>query len=163
MAGDRASRQDAGGVVRHLTHERLAIERRPLRPGPPPRRKAPLARRTSLLSAGSPGPQAFSRASDAQRLKVSGVACLVCGARDGVDPAHLTPRARGGCDHPDCVVPLCRFRCHRAFDDARLDLLAYLEPRHRSELAHALSHLGLIELLERLTAERWAPARREAA
>lgn len=134
------------------------MKRRPLRPGPPPRREAPLVRRTSLRSAGSPRPRPFSRASEAQRRKVSGLVCLVCGARDGVDPAHITPRARGGCDHPDCVVALCRFRCHRAFDDGRLDLLPYLEPRHRLELAHALQHLGLMELLERLTAERWAPA-----
>ena len=139
------------------------MKRRPLRPGQPLRREAPLVRRTPLHSALSPRARPLSPASEPQRLKVAGSPCLVCGARDGVDPAHITPRARGGCDHPDCVVPLCRFRCHRAFDDARLDLLAYLEPRHRSELAHALSHLGLIELLERLTAERWAPARREAA
>jgi len=104
----------------------------------------------------------LSLASEEQRRKVAGLACLVCGARDGADPAHLTPRSRGGCDHPDCVVALCRFRCHRAFDDGRLDLLPYLEP-HRLELAHALQHLGLIELLERLTAERWTPRRSKAA
>ena len=94
---------------------------------------------------------------------MAGLACLVCGARAGADPAHIAPRSRGGCDHPDCVVPLCRFRCHRAFDDGRLDLLLHLEPRHRAELAHALQHLGLIELLERLTAERWGPVVERAA
>ena len=100
--------------------------------------------------------------SEEQRRKVDGVACLVCRRSDGIDPAHLASRSRGRCDHPDCVVPLCR-RCHRAFDDGRLDLLPHLDPRHRSELAHALSHLGLIALLERLTDERWAAAGREAA
>ena len=60
-------------------------------------------------------------------------------------------------------MALCRFRCHRAFDDGHLDLLPHLEPRHRRELAHALAHLGLIELLERLTAERWGPVVERAA
>jgi len=92
---------------------------------------------------------------------VGGRSCLVCGRSD-VDPAHLVPRSRGGCDHPECVVPLCR-RCHRAFDDGRLDLLPYLEPHRRAELAHALQHLGLLALLERLTAERWATLGRAAA
>jgi len=101
-------------------------------------------------------------ASEDQRRKVDGRRCLVCGRSDAVDPAHLAPRSRGGCDHADCVVPLCR-RCHRAFDDGRLDLLPYLEPHRRAELAHALQHLGLLALLERLTSERWAPERREAA
>ena len=141
------------------------MKRRPLRPGKAPRRTAPLARPTPLrLGTGRfPPSSPLSLASEEQRRKVAGLACLVCGACDGVDPAHLTPRSRGGCDHPDCVVPLCRFRCHRAFDDGRLDLLPYVEPRHRLGLAHTLQHVGLIELLERLTAERWAPARREAA
>jgi len=66
------------------------------------------------------------------------------------------PRSLGGCEHPDCVVPLCRL-CHRAYDTGRLDLLPHLEPRWRAELAHALGHLGLIGLLERVTAERWRP------
>jgi len=54
------------------------------------------------------------------------------------------------------VAPLCR-PCHRAYDTGRLDLLPHLEPRWRAELAHALGHLGLIGLLERVTAERWRP------
>ena len=123
----------------------------------------PLKPRTQLSAASSLRPRAFALTSDPQRRKVAGSACIVCGAGDGVDPAHLTPRSRGGCDHPDCVVALCRVRCHRAFDAGRLDLLPYLEPGHRRELAHALQHVGLIELLERLTAERWAPIRSEAA
>jgi len=54
-------------------------------------------------------------------------------------------------------VALCRV-CHRAYDTDRLDLLPHLEPCWRAELAHALGHLGLIGLLERVTAERWHPA-----
>lgn len=82
--------------------------------------------------------------------------CLVCGHRP-VDPAHVVSRARGGCDHPDCVIPLCRAH-HRAFDQRRLDLLAHLEPGCRAELAHALQHLSLMGLLQRVTACRWVPS-----
>jgi hypothetical protein len=96
------------------------------------------------------------RASDAQRDKVAGLPCLVCGAERGVDPAHLAPRSLGGCDHSDCVAPLCR-SCHRAYDSKALDLLPHLEPAWRAGLAHALGHLGLIGLLEHVTAERWRP------
>jgi hypothetical protein len=68
------------------------------------------------------------------------------------------------------VIPLCR-ACHRAFDDGRLELLRHLEPRFRSELAHALWHASLAWLVARVTAGRWrlaAPERdgregREAA
>lgn len=68
----------------------------------------------------------MSGASDAQRAKVAGRACLVCG-RIVVDPAHLVSRALGGCDDPDCVVALCR-RYHRDYGSGRLDLLPYLQP-----------------------------------
>ena len=139
------------------------MKRRPLRPASPPQRRTPLARLELVRSAAGSHGGSFAAASAAQRRKVAGRPCLVCGARDGVDPAHIAPRSRGGCEHPNCVVALCRFRCHRAFDDGRLDLLPYLEPRHRRELAHALQHLGLVELLERLTAERWGPVAERAA
>jgi hypothetical protein len=66
------------------------------------------------------------------------------------------PRSLGGCDEPDCVVPLCRPH-HRAYDRGGLDLLPHLEPRHRAELAHALEHLPLIGVLRRVTGRRWAP------
>ena len=80
---------------------------------------------------------------------------MACGRRP-VDPAHVVPRSLGGCDAADCVVPLCR-RCHRRFDRGVLDLLPRLEPRHRRELAHALCHMSLLRLIERVTGERWAP------
>jgi 5-methylcytosine-specific restriction endonuclease McrA len=98
----------------------------------------------------------FSPTSEEQRAKVAGTACLVCGRRP-VDRAHLVPRSLGGCDHPDCVAPLCR-PCHRAYDRGELDLLSHLEPRFRAELAHGLLHLGLLRLLRRVTGTRWAPA-----
>jgi hypothetical protein len=109
-----------------------------LRRGRPLRRGAPLAR-------GVIGP-----ASVAQRAKVAGLRCLVCGAVTRVDPAHLVPRSLGGCDEADCVVALCRTH-HRAYDQGRLDLVAHLEPDWRAEVAHAVGHLGLLRALRRLS------------
>jgi hypothetical protein len=51
------------------------------------------------------------------------------------------------------VVPACR-RCHRAYDTGRLDLLPYLEPAWRAQLAHAVGHVGLIGALRRISATR---------
>jgi hypothetical protein len=111
------------------------------------RRSGRLRRRTPLRRS------AVSLASPAQRARVAGRACIVCGGRP-VDPAHLIPRSLGGCDEPDCVVPLDR-RCHRAYDRGQLDLLPHLEPRYRAELAHGLLHLGLLGLLGRISGTRW--------
>lgn len=113
------------------------------------RRTGPPARRTPLRRSGYQG------ASEAQRAKVRGARCLVCGTRP-VDPAHLVARVRGGCEDSDCVVALCRTH-HRAFDRGGLDLLPHLEPDCRVELAHAAGHLPLLALLLRLTGVRWAP------
>jgi hypothetical protein len=67
----------------------------------------------------------------------------VCLQTKGLTPAHLAPRTTGGCDEADCVVPLCWMH-HRAYDTGRLDLLPYLEPVWRAEVAHVVVHLGLI-------------------
>jgi hypothetical protein len=108
----------------------------------------------------------ISPASKAQRDRVAGRACLVCGQAQSewvaVDPAHLWPRGRGGCGSDLCVVPLCRTfdgGCHRLFDDGRLDVLPYLAGRYTPELCHALEHAegNLLGLLQRLTGERWVP------
>jgi HNH endonuclease len=89
-------------------------------------RATPLTRRTPLArgepsrnSTASPG--APMAASPAQRRKVAGAPCVVCGKRTAIDPAHLVPRSMGGCDDPECVVALCR-RHHRAYDGGFLDL-----------------------------------------
>jgi hypothetical protein len=66
------------------------------------------------------------------------------------------PRSLGGCDDPDCCIPLCRAH-HRLYDCGKLDLLAQLEPRYRAELAHALAHLSLLSLLRLVTGTRWRP------
>jgi hypothetical protein len=76
-------------------------------------------------------------ASEAQRDKIVGRWCFACQQTKGITPAHLTPRSLGGCDDPDCVVPLCWMH-HRAYDTGRLELLPYLEPRWRAEVAHAV-------------------------
>ena len=83
-------------------------------------------------------------ASAEQRRKVAGLGCLVCG-RSPIDPAHIVPRRLGGCDSPDCVVPLCRAH-HRSFDSGLLALAPYLMPMFELELRHALTHVGCSEL-----------------
>jgi hypothetical protein len=102
------------------------------------RRTMPLQRTASLA------------ATDAQRVAVAGRSCIVCGATHGVDPAHLIPKALGGCGDARCVTALCR-DCHRAYDAGRLDLLPYLEPAWRAQLAHAVGHVGLIGALRRIS------------
>lgn len=78
-----------------------------------------------------------------------------------INPAHLTPRAAGGCDHDRCVIPLCRYGggrgCHRLFDDGRLDVLVILTDRHPAflpELQHMLEHMGPVEMCTRLANAR---------
>ena len=83
-------------------------------------------------------------ASAEQRRKVARLGCLVCG-RSPVDPAHVVPRRLGGCDSPDCVVPLCRAH-HRGYDAGLLALAPYLAPEVERELRHALMHVGCAEL-----------------
>jgi hypothetical protein len=70
-----------------------------------------------------------------------------------LDPAHVTPRAIGGCDHEDCIVPLSRAQ-HRRYDNGELDLLPYLT---LEEQAHAVSHLGIVGALKRTTGEQYIP------
>jgi hypothetical protein len=131
----------AGGMRRSPLHRRTALRRG----GVPLRRRTPLER--------APVPPA----SPAQRDRVHGAPCIVCGARTRVDPAHLVPRAVGGCDDALCVVPLCRIH-HRAYDRGALDLVPHLEPDHRAEAAHAVGHLGLAGALRRLSGRRDAGA-----
>ena len=108
------------------------------------RRTKPLQRTPSLAATG------------AQRVAVAGRPCIVCGATHGVDPAHLIPKALGGCGDARCVTALCRV-CYRAYDAGRLDLLPYLEPAWRAQLAHAGGHVGLIGALRRLSGANREP------
>jgi hypothetical protein len=118
--------------------KRTPLRRRAkLRARTPLRRTAPLAKTASLA------------VTDSQRLAVAGRPCIVCGATTRVDPAHLIPRSLGGCGDRLCVVPACR-ACHRAYDSGELDLLPYLEPGWRAQLAHAVAHVGLVSALRRI-------------
>jgi hypothetical protein len=56
----------------------------------------------------------------------------------------------GGCGSALCVTALCR-RCHRSYDAGELDLLPYMEPAYRAQLAHAVAHVGLIGALRRIS------------
>lgn len=109
----------------------------------------------------------ISPASDEQRAAVAGMACLGCGQMAAewlaIDPAHVFPRGRGGCDSHLCVVPLCRTfageGCHRLFDTGSLDLLRVITrpdawEQWRPVVQHALEHCTPNELLERLTGQR---------
>jgi hypothetical protein len=114
------------------------------------RRGAQLQRRTALKRSTPLKRVPYAPASEAQRAKVAGERCVVCRAAARIDPAHLVPRCLGGCDDALCVIALCR-RCHRAYDRGLIDLVAYLEPRHRAEAAHAVEHLGLAGAQRRIS------------
>ena len=122
------------------------MKRTPLRRRAPLRARKHLRRTTPLQRADS------MAATDAQRTGVAGRACVVCGSDKRIDPAHLIPRSLGGCGDPLCVVPACR-RCHRAYDEGRIDLLPHLEPAWRAQLAHAVGHVGLIGALRRISGD----------
>jgi hypothetical protein len=129
------------------------MKRTPLRRRTGLRARSPLKRTTPLKR--SPA----MAASEAQRHAVAGRPCIVCGAKSGVDPAHVIPKSLGGCSHDLCCVSLCR-GCHRAYDTGRLDLLPYLEPVWRAQLAHAVGHVGLIGALRRISGRGRDPANR---
>jgi hypothetical protein len=93
--------------------------------------------------------------------------CVICGAGASsyvaIDPSHLTPRRRGGCDHPDCVLPMCRHLgdpsgCHELYERGELDLLSIVIseswPAYRSEVQHVLEHLTPVEMVEQLAGAR---------
>jgi hypothetical protein len=120
--------------------------------GDQPRRGSFLMRRKSFA------------ASDAQRAKVAGMPCVGCGkvasAYVTIDPAHVWPRGKGGCDSPDCVLPACRLvatgeGCHRLFDEGKLDLLPRLADSEawQVEQAHPILVHGVspVELVRRLS------------
>jgi hypothetical protein len=97
-------------------------------------------------------------ASPAQREKVREERfCRTCGGMY-TDPAHVIARAQGGCDDPDCVIPLCR-QCHQLYDESLgLEVLGVLSLQ---EQAHAVSHVGILRALHRVTGLRWVPEGRE--
>lgn len=100
-------------------------------------------------------------ASVSQRAKVRDLDCLVCHQRP-VDPAHLIPRSLGGCDHRECVIPLCR-ACHDAYDLGDLDISRFVWPAYDRECLHAITqHMGPFRFVKHVTGQRSAdtdPAR----
>ena len=145
--------------------KRSALQRKsPLKPSPETVREfQQRARRNSR-----PKGRAVSPASRAQRIKVKDRLCANCGNLGPCDPAHLTPRAHGGCDSDLCVIPLCR-TCHRNFDEEfgerrYVDLEALLAlPEFAAERAHMAEHLSLRKCIERLTGRRLVDGERIAA
>jgi hypothetical protein len=125
--------------------------------GTPLRRRPNLCARKPLRRSSSLQRTASMVTSNAQRAAVAGRCCIVCGSDRRVDPAHLIPRSLGGCGDPVCVVPACR-RCHRPYDRGELELVPYLEPAWRAQLAHAVGHVGLIGALRRISGGRQDPA-----
>jgi hypothetical protein len=121
------------------------------------RRRAKLRARTSLQRRSSLQPTPSMAASDVQRAAVAGRCCIVCGTDRRIDPAHLIPRSLGGCGDALCVIPACRAH-HRAYDRGELDLLPYLEPVFRAQLAHAVGHVGLIGALRRISGNAIGPS-----
>ncbi len=145
-------------------------ERRAAEP-PRPEDRAREERRAARLAVVSerkptvPKRRVISEASPEQREAVALKACVA--RREGpchgpVDPAHLIPRAL--CPDTDgdprAVVPLCRHH-HDGYDGKpgvapSLDLLPYLEPHYRDELAFAVQRVGLLSTLRRVTNDRYA-------
>jgi hypothetical protein len=124
----------------------------------PLRRRAKLGAQKPLRPNSSLQRTPSMAATDAQRAAAAGRCCIVCGTDRRVDPAHLIPRSLGGCGDRLCVVALCR-QCHRSYDRGELDLLPFLEPAWRAQLAHAVGHVGLIGALRRISGIRRAQAR----
>ena len=135
------------------------------KPVPEPKPRAKL--RPSVTK---PPRRPISAASKEQTAKRNSGASIVSGATEGLDMAHICPRSMGGCDHPDCVVPLTREE-HRRLDNPAsneepLDLLPYLiDGERHEEMCHALWHyrLDLVALLERVTNTKWQPVEKRRA
>lgn len=144
---------DSRQLHRCEPHDLVMVLPSELKERKPLKRSAPKRRRGGI-----------SEASKAQRAKVRDLACLMCGRdrHEGVkiDPAHVWARGKGGCDHPDCVVPLCREH-HREYDENRLDLLVVLiSAGYWTELAHptACHEVSPTRIVEELTGQHFVPA-----
>lgn len=88
--------------------------------------------------------KAISPASTEQRAAIDTRACVVCRGHAGhCHPAHLVDKSLA--------------------DDELLDLLPYLEPHFRVELAYAVERFGLLRTWRRVTNRRGSPDEHEAA
>ena len=116
----------------------------------PLRRRAKLRARKQLQRRAPLHQSPAMAATEAQRAAVARRGCIVCGIDRRIDPTHVIPRSLGGCGDRLCVIPACRAH-HRAYDRGDLDLLPYLEPAWRAQVAHAVGHVGLIGALRRIS------------
>lgn len=71
--------------------------------------------------------------------------CRLCGARDGLTPAHVVPRSLGGGMSEFDTVPMC-VSCHGRFDRHEIDTLHALT---YAEQAEAVRVLGIERARER--------------
>lgn len=154
LATQRAERRAARRAAAGPRPEDVAREKRreAAQTGNQPR--ATLERKPTATKRRRP----ISPASPEQRAAVANRACVVC-REQPTDPAHLIPRglAADGDGDPRAVVALCRTH-HRLFDEGGFDLLPYLEPFHRAELAFAVERVGLMATVRRVTNDRNAAA-----
>lgn len=129
---------------------------RPLRSGSSSARRRPVAWRSRPLG-GKRAPvgqvNLLVPASPAQREKVAGACCIVCG-RSPVDAAHIVPQQLGGCADPACAIPLCRVD-HKRYDGKTLVLAPYLAEGFEAELEHALTHVSAEALDRALRGGGW--------
>lgn len=90
------------------------------------------------------------------KVDAEGGRCRVC-QNTGSEAAHTIGRThdRDGIVHPHDVVPLCK-KHHTAYDQHKLDLLPYLS---HDEQAAAVSHVGIVSAMRRLTSTRHDPTR----
>lgn len=152
-------RGSGSGVPRaYCSTECHHLHREPTKAAAPPRVEL---RRTE--GAGQRRPRSISSASTAQREVVRVTSCIVTGrvkaSGYAIDPAHLWPRGKGGCDSDLCVVPLWR-PVHRAYDDGRFDLLPYVVAHGlHAQMAHAMEHAGgdVVALINQVTSCRFEP------
>lgn len=113
-------------------------------------RRTALDRSSELFRTTAPKRTKGFAASPEQREKVKGRVCVYCAGGPPCDPAHLASRGAGGCDHPDCVLALCRL-CHRQFDEGYLDLEPVLAlPDYAAERAHMAWHMSFARCIKRL-------------
>lgn len=77
--------------------------------------------------------------------------CRVCESREHVEAAHTIGRVHDSAVvNPQDIVPLCT-KHHMLYDAHRLDLLPYLT---HEEQAAAVSHVGIVSAMRRLTSSR---------
>lgn len=94
-----------------------------------------------------------NRPSAAQRSKVAGRGCVVCGRRPSL-AVRLVPARLGGCRSAECVIALCRTD-QVAYESGELSLAPYVEAGFEVELAHAVAHVGADRLGRALHGGGW--------